>query len=45
MSLLLCTAGAAARIVIKAGEDVNFKLGLLGQFQADTIEDQEQTRR
>jgi len=30
---------AAAQIVIKAGDDVNFKLGLLGQFQADTIED------
>jgi hypothetical protein len=22
-----------------AGDDVNFRLGLLGQFQADTIED------
>jgi len=30
---------AAAQILIKAGDDVNFKLGILGQFQADTIED------
>jgi hypothetical protein len=29
----------AAQIVVKAGDDVNFKLGLLGQIQADTIED------
>ena len=30
---------AAAQILVKAGDDVNFKLGILGQFQADTIED------
>ena len=30
---------AAAQIVVKASDDVNFKLGVLGQFQADTIED------
>jgi hypothetical protein len=39
VSLLSGTSRAAAQIVIKAGEDVNFKFGLLGQFQADTIED------
>jgi hypothetical protein len=30
-----------AQAVIKVNDDVNFKLGLLGQFQADTIEDAE----
>jgi hypothetical protein len=29
----------AAQIVVNAGDDVNFKLGLLGQFQAESIED------
>ena len=43
--MLLAATRAAAQVEIKAGEDVNFKLGLLAQFQADTIEDQEQTRR
>ena len=40
----LCTSGvllagavdASGQIVINAGDDVNFKLGLLGQFQAET---------
>jgi hypothetical protein len=32
---------ADAQIVIKAGDDVNLKLGLLGQFQADVIHDPE----
>ena len=38
-SMLAVPARAAAQIVVKAGDDVNFKLGLLGQFQADTIDD------
>src|SRR5436190_11809131 len=33
-------AGSAhAQVVIKVNEDVNFKLGVLGQFQADWLED------
>jgi len=39
VSLLSGTTRAAAQIVVTAGDDVNFRLGLLGQFQADTIED------
>ena len=39
VSLLSGAPHAAAQIVVTAGDDVNFKLGLLGQFQADTIED------
>ena len=39
LGLLLTAVPANAQLVIKAGEDVNFKLGILGQFQADTIED------
>jgi len=39
VSLLSSTARTAAQIVIKASDDVNFKLGILGQFQGDTIED------
>jgi hypothetical protein len=35
---LIQAAPAAAQIMIKAGEDVNFTLGVLGQFQADTID-------
>jgi hypothetical protein len=38
-SMLAAPRRAAAQIVVKAGDDVNFKLGLLGQFQADTIDD------
>jgi hypothetical protein len=34
----LGTLPAQAQIVIKANDDVNFKLGILGQFQADTID-------
>src|SRR5207302_7067997 len=30
---------AAAQVLIKVSEDVNFKLGVLGQFQGDTLED------
>ena len=36
---LACAAEAAGQIVIDAGDDVNFKLGLLGQFQAESIDD------
>ena len=37
-ALLLAALPASAQIVIKGDDDVNFKLGVLGQFQADTIE-------
>jgi phosphate-selective porin O/P len=37
--LLAGTAAGNAQILIKASDDVNFKLGVLGQFQADTVED------
>jgi hypothetical protein len=36
--LLIGAAPAGAQIVVKANDDVNFKLGVLGQFQADTID-------
>ena len=36
--LLMEAAPVRAQIVISAGEDVNFKLGVLGQFQGDTID-------
>jgi hypothetical protein len=39
MVMLAAPGPAEAQIVIKAGDDVNFKLGLLGQFQADTVDD------
>ena len=39
LGLLLLAVPANAQLVIKAGDDVNLKLGILGQFQADTIED------
>jgi len=47
LAIVLCTsvallAGggtASGQIVINAGDDVNFKLGLLGQFQAESIDD------
>ena len=32
------TLPARAQVVVKAGDDVNFKFGILGQFQADTID-------
>jgi phosphate-selective porin O/P len=32
---------AAAQVVVKVNDDVNFKLGVLGQFQADTIDNPE----
>ena len=36
--LLAGSLPARAQIVVRAGNDVNFKLGVLGQFQADTID-------
>jgi hypothetical protein len=36
-ALLLAALPASAQIVIKGDDDVNFRLGVLGQFQADTI--------
>jgi phosphate-selective porin O/P len=39
-ALLLASAPRArAQVEIKDGEDVSFKLGILGQFQADTLDD------
>jgi hypothetical protein len=37
--LLAGAADARAQLVIKANDDVNFKLGVLGQFQADWLQD------
>ena len=37
--VLGCAATAGAQIEIWAGDNVNFKLGILGQFQADTVDD------
>lgn len=37
--LLSPAAPAAGQAVIKVNEDVNFRLGVLGQFQADWLED------
>jgi hypothetical protein len=39
IALLAGARDASGQIVIKAGDDVNFKLGVLGQFQAESIED------
>jgi Phosphate-selective porin O and P len=36
--LVIGALPAAAQIVIKANDDVNFKLGMLGQFQADSLD-------
>lgn len=38
---LVCAgaSGANAQVQVNAGPDVYFKLGILGQFQADTLED------
>ena len=37
-SLVIGSASAGAQVVIKANDDVNFKLGVLGQFQGDTLD-------
>ena len=37
--VLLAATRAGAQVEIKVNDDVNFKLGVLGQFQADTIGD------
>jgi hypothetical protein len=40
MLVLVTAAGrASGQIVVEAGDDVNFRLGLLGQFQAESTED------
>ena len=36
-ALLIAALPASAQIVVNGDDDVNFKLGVLGQFQADTI--------
>jgi hypothetical protein len=38
-TLLTCAVRADGQVLIKVNEDVNFKLGALGQFQADWLED------
>ncbi len=37
-ALLFGAVPAGAQIVVEANDDVNLKLGVLGQFQADTID-------
>lgn len=37
--LFASTSIARAQVLIKVSDDVNFRLGVLGQFQADTIHD------
>src|SRR5947208_10727309 len=37
--LFISATSARAQVVIKVNEDVNFKLGVLGQFQADWLGD------
>src|SRR3982750_840304 len=37
-ALLIGTLATQAQIVVKANEDLNFKVGVLGQFQADRID-------
>jgi hypothetical protein len=41
-ALLIDTLAAQAQIVVKANDDVNFKFGVLGQFQADSIDSSDQ---
>lgn len=38
VALFLLAGPASAQVTIKAGDDVSFTLGVLGQFQADTID-------
>jgi len=44
LAAIAAAAPASAQIVINAGDQVNFKLGVLGQFQADTIHDTDADR-
>jgi hypothetical protein len=37
--VLACASIARAQVLIKVNDNVNFRLGVLGQFQADTIKD------
>jgi hypothetical protein len=39
VSLLSAATRAAAQIVVKAGDEVSLKLGILGQFEGDTVDD------
>jgi hypothetical protein len=39
LALLVTCAPADAQVLIKVNDDVNFKLGVLGQFQGDWLED------
>jgi Phosphate-selective porin O and P len=39
VSLLAGASTAPAQVIIKVNDDVNFKLGVLGQFQADVLRD------
>lgn len=38
-SSLACASPAPGQVLIKVNDDVNFRLGVLGQFQADWLED------
>ena len=37
-AVVVGTLSASAQIIITGDDDINFKLGVLGQFQADTID-------
>ena len=39
IGLVLAAGAAHAQVIIKVNDDVNFRLGVLGQFQADWLED------
>jgi hypothetical protein len=39
VTLSVCTTSAHAQVQIKVNDDVNFKFGVLGQFQGDWLED------
>lgn len=41
-ALVAAASPAAAQVLIKVNENVNFRLGALGQFQADWLEDPEE---
>ena len=40
VALLIAALPASAQIVVKGDDDTNFKLGILGQFHGDTIDNQ-----
>lgn len=39
LTLLVAAVTADAQVIVKANDDVNFKFGVLGQFQADWLKD------